>query len=234
MKVSKVLSDLAFGKLSNQSMAEAGDGTINVRYHPKLINCMNEALIRLYTRFIIKEKDLTLELVESITNYHLLKRFAESNQPQPDVEFAYIKDLDCEAFQEDVLKVLAVYGNDGRRVPLNDPESCTSVFTPQENILQAFPQESGVFLGVQYQAKHPELTVGDLDQEVDIPPSLYPAFLSYIAYMVFSDMGSQDAIGRAQEHMAVYESICSEAETRDILSTSLSNTNVRFSRRGWV
>ena len=234
MKLTDVISKLAYGKLSNHSMAEAADGTIAMHYHPKIVDCINEGLMRLHSRFILQEKELILELVESITQYHLLPKYGESNQPQPDVEFPYIKDLHCEPFAGDIIRVLRVFDSYGSQLPLNDTEACNAVFTPHANVLQAMPLRSGDILSVQYQAKHATLSHQNEEEEVILPDFLYPALYSYVAFMVYSDMGSQDSLVRADGYYQMYESICQEAETRDLLNTSVANTNIRFHKRGWV
>ena len=130
--------------------------------------------------------------------------------------------------------MLRVFDSYGSQLPLNDTEACNAVFTPHANVLQAMPLRSGDILSVQYQAKHATLSHEDEEADVILPDFLYPALYSYVAYMVYGDMGSQDSLVRADGYYQMYESICQEAETRDLLNTSVANTNIRFHKRGWV
>jgi hypothetical protein len=108
MNVDQLFQNLSYGELSNLSMGVEGEGAIEEKHQPKIILHANEGLLRLYTRFLLLEKDVLIEQVEHITNYHLLKRFAESNWNPEEEPYAYIKDLGREPFEEDVIKILSV------------------------------------------------------------------------------------------------------------------------------
>lgn len=234
MNVAKLFSQLSYGELSNLSMGLNGAGTIQEPDQPKVITYANEALIRLYSRFNLREKDVLVEMVEHITNYHLISRFAETKY-DPDIEpYPYIKDLPLEPFADDVIKVLAVYNSFGRELPLNDPESCDSVFTPQANVLQVPKPVAGQALSVHYQAKHPVLSESDQEQEILLPDVLIGALTAFIAYKVHSHMNTQEASAKAQEHLSIYESIVESVKDSDTASTSISSTNSRFHKRGWI
>lgn len=234
MNVSELFTKLSFGELSNISMAINGSGGIQEQDQPKIINYANEALIRLYSRFNLREKDVLVEMVEHITNYHLISRFAETKY-NPDVEpYPYIKDLPREPFADDVIKILSVFDSLGCELPLNDPESPHSVFTPQANVLQVPNPIEGVALSVHYQAKHAVLSESCQSEEIQLPDVLHGALTSFIAYKVYSHMNTQEATTRGQEHFAIYEQIANSVTESDTVSTSISATNSRFHKRGWI
>lgn len=233
MKVEQLFKSLSYGPLSNLSLAAEGSGTILEAHQPRIIQFANESLLRLYSRFILCEKDVLIEQVEHITNYHLKKRFAESNWDPEEERYPYIKDLNGEPFEEDVIKILEVYDSNGVRLPLNDPEQPYSLFTPQANVLQVPRPMDGVSLSVLYQAKHPVLSHENMEQEIILPTVLHAALLAHVAAQVFSGMSTQEAMQKAQEQVTVYENICSDAIENDLVSTSISQTNSRFYNRGW-
>src|SRR5690606_27370439 len=230
MKLSDLFKNLALGELSNLALADGGNILINKR--PQIVLIANEALLRLYTRFILKEKDVLVEMREGVTNYHLLKKYAYSqydpeNPPEPWC-LPYILDMGREQFQEDVIKVLAVHASIERKLPLNDLEKPDSVFTPQSTVLQVpFPIPCHA-LGVEYQARHPILSEDDIDAEIELPEVLHGALQSYIAAKVFMHMNTQENTAKGQEHMINYESICQDVIDRDLVSSSSSTTNSRF------
>lgn len=234
MQVSDLFRSLSFGELSNLSMANEGNGTIKEESKPKLLLYANEALLRLYSRFVIRERDVLIRMYKHITNYHLLPRFAVVAGAAMNVEtIRYIRDLPKEPFEQEALMILAVYDSNGSRLPLNDENQPLSVFTPQTNVLQVPVPEDGKYLSVSYQCAHSVLTI-DPDAYIYVPEVLKGAFTAYIAYKVFSHMNTQESTAKAQEHMAVYDGICTELEAKNTLSTSVSNTFSLFEARGFV
>lgn len=225
---------LSYGELSNLALANDGNGTIREAEQPKIALYANEALLRLYSKFILREKDVLIEMVEHITNYHLLVRFSQQGYDPEGEAFPYILDMNKEPFEEDVIKILAVFDSFGDQLPLNDNERCNSVFTPQANVLQVPRPCAGQSLGVLYQARHQVLSADDLEGEIFLPDILQGALTAYIAYKVFSHMNTQESTAKAQEHYANYESICVDAKENDLVSTSISTTNARFNKYGWV
>lgn len=236
MLVSDLFTMLSYGELSNLALSGSGSGTINVGSQPKIINYANEALLRLYSRFLLKENDVLVQLFEHITFYHLLPKFALSYVPTgsaDDEPIRYLLDSSGEPFNEEVLKILTVYDKFGERLPLNDEEKCNSVFTPQAKLLQVPNPVAENFLSVRYQQRHTKLQ-GDLSQEILCPEVLLKAFTSHIAYQVFSHMNTAESNAKAQEFNAAYESLCNEVTDRDLVSSSISQSNTRFSKGGWI
>lgn len=236
MLVSDLFTALSIGELTNLSMSGNGSGSIIESQQPKVLNYANEALLRLYSRFPLKENDVLVQLYEHITFYHLIPRFALQHVPASD-EFdepiRYLLDLPHEPFKDELLKVLTIYDGKGREVPLNDEEKHNSLFTPQAKVLQVPKPLDETFLSVRYQQRHRPLT-GDLKQHVVCPEVLLGALTSYIAYKVFSHMNTADSNQKAQEFLSMYEAVCVEATDRDLVSSSISQSNTRFARGGWI
>lgn len=234
MDVNQLYQNLSFGQLSNLSISEEGNGLILDSKKPKIILYANEALLRLHTRYMLRESDVLVELVDHITHYHLLKKFAESQWQTSGQDFLYIKDLMREPFDEDVIRILAIYDSYGQQLPLNDDHALNSCFTPQGNVLQITRPVTGVALSILYQARHPRLSVDNPDQEIFLPDVLHAALTAFIAYKTYSDMNTQEATAKAQEHLGIYEAICDEVAANDLVSTSRSTTNNCFQQRGWI
>lgn len=233
LTLQELFTDLSHGELSNLHMGAEGSGAIEETKQPKIVLYTNEGLLKLHSRFCLIEKDLNLELVGHITNYHFLRKFAESNR-DPKQKYLYIKDLLCEPFIEDVIRVLTVYNKMGDLLPLNDTANACSVFTPQPQILQVPNPIQGMSLSIGYQARHPKITGEDLEQRIELPDTLHVALTSYIAYNVYCTISTAEATAKAQEHLLKYETTCQEVEDKDLVSTSSSSTNVRFRKNGWI
>lgn len=234
MNLEQLFTDLSYGVLSNLSLSADGSGSIQEDKQPQIVLYANEGLLRLYSRFVLLEKDVLIEMVEHITNYHFLKKFTESAHDPAKDHYPYIKDLIQEPYEEDMLKILAVYNSLGQKVPLNDNERIDSVFTPRDKVLQVPRPINGASLSVLYQAKHPKLTVEDLEAEIQLPIVLEGALTAYIAYKVFSSMNTDVSSAKAQEHFQIFGNICDEVEDRDMVNSSVVTTNARFGKRGWV
>lgn len=234
MNIAELFKKLSYGELSNLAMSGDGSGEIVEAQKPKLVYYLNESLLRLYSRFVLKEQDVLLGLVDHITFYHLIDKYAESKWPDSGVDYPYIKDLHREPFANDVLKILVVHASNGWQIPLNDNDHPLSVFTPQGNMLQVPRPVTGYSLSVLYQAKHAPLTHEDEDGEIILPDVLHGALRAHIAYQVYSHMNTAESSAKAQEHYNMYESICLDVIDKDMVNSSVSTTNSKFHNRGWI
>ncbi len=235
MTVDELFTRLSFGRLSNLSIGSNGKGKIAEEGQGRIIHYANNALTRIYSRFVLSEKELTIHMMRGLTSYYLLKRFAMFRCPEdPETKDPkYIMDL-LDPFEEDVIKVISVFNSKGHELPLNDQEDPRSVFTPSPVLLQVPKVMICEALGVTYQARHRKLEPGVLSQEIILPEVLEEALYSYIAYQVYSDMNGQENSAKGQEHLAHYESVCREVEEKDLVSQTVSTTNTLFEERGFV
>ena len=229
MTLRELFSKLAAGELSNLAMADGG--VLQQHAFPAVVDYTNEALLRLHTRFPLNEKDVLVEMVEGVTNYHLTKAHSLANSEATGTP--YLIDA-ADPFLGDVIRVVRVYNTYGIGLPLNDEEDRNSVFTPQPKILQGPRPIAGQALDVVYRAKHTTLTVDALDSEIDIPDVLEPALKLYIGHKVYNAMNTQEAQMAAANRYAQYEAICQEVVDQDVIGATISNTNTKFHKRGWV
>lgn len=236
MNVNQLFTDLALGELSNLSVAE--NNTIIPGKRPQVVTYLNAGLLELYSRFVLKESDMIIEMREGVTNYHLLKRYAMSqyneDNPPDRWHLPYIMDNVGDPFPEDVIKILSVYNSFGMKLPLNDLENCLSVFAPQSTVLQIPFPIPGQAVTLEYQARHTVLDHCDCEAEIILPDVLHGALRSYIAWKMMSHMNTQEMTAKGQEHSMMFESACVDVVEKDLVNTSSSTTNVRFHKRGWV
>jgi hypothetical protein len=233
MNLLDLFKRLSLGELSNLSLGNDGAGTIDESNYEKLIGYTNDALLKLYTRFVLKEKDLILEQQAYITNYHLIPRFSKAKGTNPK-DVHYIQDLHCAPFEGDLIRILEVYDAFGCRRVLNDAESFGSLFTPQPHVLQVPNPVQDEPLSISYQASHKQLTVSDLEDQIEIPSYMDNLLRNYVAYKVYCDMNGQENMVKGQEYLATYESGCLDIENKDLVNGTISTTNSKFGKRGWV
>lgn len=233
ISVAELFTKLSFGPLSNLSMGGEGSGQIAEGSQGKIINYINDGLIKLYTRFILREKEVIIRCIGGRTHYQLYKRFAESRTNTDSTDPIFIMD-ELDPFQQDVIKILDVYSPEGFKHPLNDEENTFSLFTPYVNVLQVPRPHEGHMLSVMYQARHRKLEYGVTSALIYLPEVLHEALVSYIAAQVFSHMNGPENTVKGAEHLGKFESSCSEIEDKDLVSTATSTTNSVFNKRGWV
>jgi hypothetical protein len=185
VNVTDLFTRLSYGELSNLSISGNGSGEIVEARQPQIIQFANEALLRLYSRFVLLERDLILLMSDDITTYHLHSDHAYTN-PDPDPgDSIYIQDSENSPFNDDLIKILQVYDPYINLLPLNDNNDVYSVFTPSPTVLQVPLPTEGDRLTIIYQAKHPVLSIDDLSTQIILPPTLEGALTSYIAQLVY-------------------------------------------------
>lgn len=243
MKLTELFRRLSYGELSNLALSGEGSGTIISARQPQIIQYTNEALLRLFTRFNLRENDLIIEQFEHITRYPLHAKFAQSvaagagSSAEP---YPYIVDLLSESpFTGDVIKILEVFDDNLRTLPLNDAGNVASLFTPQPDVLQVPHPRDGVPISVRYQARHPvlltEMPEGEelLDQEIDLPFHLEGALQLLIGSYVYGHMNGAENNAQSQVYRADADGICLEIENKDLLNQSSVDSHYKFQMRGF-
>ena len=98
MTLRELLKELSLGELSNLAVGIEGYGLIRDDKIPNVVSYINEALLRIYSKFILKKNILYLELNEHITEYKLDSKHAYSNPESID---KYIQDSYSFPFKDD-------------------------------------------------------------------------------------------------------------------------------------
>lgn len=234
MNLNELYRKLSIGELSNLSISGEGSGTIIESKRPSIVLLTNEGMRELYKKFVLRDKTLMLQMQEGRTTYRLEPRFSVHNAEVSGAKRPYIIDSHDDPFNDSVIKVLQVYDNWGTELTLNDRDNGASLFTPSGNVLQIPNPLEGCALSVNYQTLPNEIDGQDLEEIIDIPVVLEKALTSYIAGQVLGNMNTQESNAKSQEHLLRFESICKEAEEKDLLSISSVATNTKFEKRGWA
>lgn len=235
MQLSTLFRKLSRAELSNLHISNEGSGQIKTDAIPKLIGYTNDALTTLFSRFVLSEKSIIVEMVAHITQYHLLPKYAESSESNE--QYHYIKDMMRDRFEGDVIKITSVYDSLGQRRVLNDADNRLSLFTPTPLTLQVPLPIEGEALGVNYQANHRMLREeGDnvLGQHIDIPQIFERPLQAYVAYKVYSHMNAEEHKKIAAEHFSNFDAICNEIEEQDQANNTTSASQDKLDMRGFV
>ena len=233
MTFADLLKQLSMGELSNMYMGLEGEGGIAENQLAKITMHTNTALTMLYTRFLLKTRDVLIELQPSISYYHLKSIYAQSQFDPAKAAVAYILDMGNEPFSNDVLQIINVFDSEGNELPFNNPAQPHSVYSPQATILHVPEVEPGKVLCIGYRAAPNKIT-GEFDQEIEIPVSLVPALTAYIAFLVYSNLNTQEGRVIAQDHLQMFNNICDLASFNGTLDNSFATCADRFHVNGWI
>ena len=234
MTLQECLDRLARGKLSNLAICEKGN--VKPQEIPRVIDAVNEALERLHTQLPIREKSVIVELYEGRTEYPLTSEHSVRNMKGDihDEYDYYIMDTEANPFLDDILVIQEVWDDLDRERPLNDPVHPLSVFTPEHNFISVNFSPDVRVLNVIYRAKHISLTTNNLTDKVDIPSNLYGALLSYVAYLIHSNMNTELAVQNSQKYLAEYQNIIQEVIQNGTIAPDKLANGIKFFKRGWV
>lgn len=239
MKTLEYIKQLTRGALRNTALSVLRTGVVNhSEEFEQVCTMIDEGLMRLYSRFIIKERHVFIEMQVGVTFYHLKSTYSVTGADRTRVPRPYIMDLPNEPFLEDVIKVLNVFDGFGIQRPLNDQSKPSGLFTPQANVIQnMYPRDLEV-LSVAYQASPLSVLVPGGsgwrdDTEFYLPECLIPALSSYVSYLYHQGVGTTESTATAMTQFQMYDEVCKEVERMDLVNQSMSCTNVRFSQNGW-
>lgn len=236
IKLEALYKTLALSVLNNTSVVTDDKLNIEPDRQEYILEFINEGITRLHSRFVLKTNNLLIEMREGRTTYPLLARhsYTEYDPNDKRSNYYFIMDTFDSPFEEDVIKILAVYDSVGCERKLNDRFDTHGLFTPRPDTLQCIRPRHCEVLSVSYQARHPVLEHGVAEQEVDVPDTLLPALKYWVAYSYYTGLNTSESTAKAAEYLQMYEAICEEALDFDLANSSESNTNVLFYKRGWV
>lgn len=215
---------------SSLNIGNADDGTIETKYHPKVIRAINLALIEVYKTFPVKEKEIVIQLYPQFTNYKLHNDYAVTNiaSSKP---IKYIIDSSFDPFQNDVLKIEKVFNEFGEEFALNTESNQYSLYTPEFDVLlHPYPQiENAVF--VQYRALpiQIELTAVPGTYDVSLPLSVLNIALLFIGYKLLIGTNKKEASEKFGEYLIAVQ----QAETQSLFRTD-ETASQKIEVAGWV
>lgn len=226
--VQTYIGDLVEGHLANLFMSDTGE--IRKSDIGKIVSGMNSALQRLFTRLPLLEKEVLVIMKSHITKYRLQSKYSLLHG-DPDLLDRYIWDP-VEKFEDDVVQVIAVYDDEGKKRPLNDYRSIFSVYTPNQSTLDVPVVVEDEPLSVHYQATHPKLV--DEESVVSLGSTIIELpFLHLTAHHVLNSIGSQDALQKAMLHSQAYEVAIREIEDKGYFSEPVHEYSRQFHEKGW-
>lgn len=231
MQLEDLLKGLSYGVLSNLALGNEGSGEIPNQHEPKVVHHVNRALLALYSKFQIKTNEVQVRAYDNLTLYPLKKIYAD--QDPTVVAQKFITDSVESPFEEDVIRVTAIYDEEGTPLLFDTDDPLCKLFLPQPTTLQIVEPVTGNDYFLIYQAKHKTLVAGDGSQEVELPEVLYPALEAHVAYQVYSSMNGQENAAKATEHFSAYTMLTEQVIELDLVGTSTMERNTKLEDRGF-
>lgn len=232
MNLGQLFTQLSYKEFSNQKVGNRGAGTIEEASKPMVTQHINEAALELHKRFVLKEKTLLITKIVDRVFYPLRSEHAVT-QAELTTGPHFIQDTD-EPFEDDLLQILEVYGNTGKRYKLNVAHDEQSVFTSEFDVLQVpYPDEEDT-LAVTYRAKPAELSHVDETAIIAVPSALIPALRQYTAMLYFQSRGTETATMEAMKLEGQYETSIARVIEQDLLVQGRNDSTEKFAANGFV
>ena len=246
MQLIEIFDQLSHGELVQLDLGN-GDQSINPRDYPRIGHSVNQALSALHTRFFLKHGEIRIALAENLTRYVLDSIYAESNTASQEPT-KYLLDS-ANPFQDDVLKIKAVYAEEEEEEPLRhldppplplnvirEPRSVrtldyrTLVFPP--------PDKPGLIRRVDYAKGHRRLVARDWENpersQIDLPYTHMQALLFYVASRLMNPLGgNEQGNHEGKYYMGLYEKEVREL-TGEGLEIEQDFSTEKFRMRGFV
>jgi len=238
MTLQDVFDWLRYGELAQSSLYDSETGLLTDGNAPKIISHVVLGLRDLHTKFPLKERELTIQQYDYITKYYLKKEYAETNpDPTPTGHPKYIIDSRFNPFTGDVLRIDQVFDELGTEMPINEPSSIFSVFTPAYNILQIPRSVSTNAIFVTYRADHTEIPLDTTDfasVAIDIPETHFQALLFYVAWRTFASIAGQDSSPVSAEYQMKYMNEVSQIIQHNLSLEYTSQFRLDIKIAGWA
>lgn len=234
MYLPQLYENLYYGELSNLLMDNVTPGELPAEMRRRVMSYLNQSLTAIYTRVVLLEKEVVIEAQDEVYLYYLQSKYAV-NDPTI-MPMKYIRDTPDDPFTQDVIRISEVYNEIGERLSINDPTDELSLYTPKFDALQIPQPVTGAMYTVLYQAKHPKITLANVDDnaEIMVPAYLEIALRHHIAALYYGSMNGPEHLARSMDYMTRYENAISETDVKDLARTSMPVMIQKFEERGFI
>lgn len=176
-----------------------------------LLNWINQSIVAIAKKIPLIDKEIVYTLVTDA--------IAGSND-------TYELPVDC-------LKVTAVYGEQGKELPVNDETDIDSVFTPSFNRLLVPGSTLGGFISVVYSAKPDKLI--SVSDTLPVNEIFLECILSYISSKAYKSMDSNDSTRvLSATYMNNFYSELNLVIESGMYNTDGIKEHSHFDRGGWI
>lgn len=238
LSLQDIFHDLTSGEFAQLNIGGKKKGAIEPENYPILISHINLALLDLYTKFQLSEKEIALDLYDWMSDYKLSSKYAYTNPEEPDDGLPkYIRDTEYQPFKDDIIRIEEVFNENGSKVALNQPDVSGGAFTPRYDTIQVPESIGGATLFITYRARPtiiPTDTLSPETVEIPLPMSHRSALLFYVAWRVFASVTGQDTSAVSSEYRMKYFDEVNQIQQLNLNLENTTKLNTRIHDRGWI
>jgi len=230
MKLEEFIEYVLNTQLSSLYIADKGLEKFTEKELTKMVSVINSNLVELFTKFPLKVSTVLLQSIEWKSTYELDSKYSFIHGTE---DIRYIVDSAFKPFTNDIIKIIGVTNEVGSSLPLNDAEQWASVFTPSYNVIQLTHPGACQVFEIAYQASHPVLSIDNLEESIEVTPTIKELLSMMVAREYFSNMSGQEITNKYQMLDMKINEILTTMKTDNLLNMSDVVTNVKLHRRGF-
>ena len=226
MLLTEILDSLAGSELANLNCVV--DGVVLEAKIPAIVTAINLGLVKLYTRFQLKRRLLTLK----VTSTQLVYSLVSANAVSVNVG-GYILDVD-DPFTNDIIQLLTMTSTAGNNIRF-DGFNGVMLLSPKIFRFAEAPEDDTYV--IEYSARPTKVVyTGNTDIEVDLPDAYLPPLLAYVASRFYSPVGIALDSNRNSLDMSYlqrYETECQLLENKGINTDNYLESD-NFTQHGFI
>lgn len=226
MLLTEILDSLAGSELANLNCVV--DGAVLTAKIPAIVTAINLGLVKLYTRFQLKRRLLTLK----VTSTQLVYSLVSANAVSVNVG-GYILDVD-DPFTNDIIQLLTMTSTAGNNIRF-DGFNGVMLLSPKIFRFAEAPEDDTYV--IEYVARPAKVVyVGNTDIEVDLPDAYLPPLLAYVASRFYSPVGIALDSNRSSldvSYLQRYETECQLLENKGINTGNYLESD-NFTQHGFI
>ena len=226
MLLTEILDSLAGSELANLNCVV--DGAVLEAKIPAIVTAINLGLVKLYTRFQLKRRLLTLK----VTSTQLVYSLVSANAVSVNVG-GYILDVD-DPFTNDIIQLLTMTSTAGNNIRF-DGFNGVMLLSPKIFRFAEAPEDDTYV--IEYSARPTKVVYTDnTDIEVDLPDAYLPPLLAYVASRFYSPVGIALDSNRSSldvSYLQRYETECQLLENKGINTGNYLESD-NFTQHGFI
>ena len=226
MLLTEILDSLAGSELANLNCVV--DGAVLTAKIPAIVTAINLGLVKLYTRFQLKRRLLTLK----VTSTQLVYSLVSANAVSVNVG-GYILDVD-DPFTNDIIQLLTMTSTAGNNIRF-DGFNGVMLLSPKTFRFAEAPDDDTYV--IEYVARPAKVVyVDNTDIEVDLPDAYLPPLLAYVASRFYSPVGIALDSNRSSldvSYLQRYETECQLLENKGINTGNYLESD-NFTQHGFI
>lgn len=234
----EIFDDLAYGEFAQMAIGKSLDGTITTDKYPKVVSFINQALLDLYSRFVLKKKECVIYQREGVEKYYV--RSAYMGDPMAGDPAIYIDNTTDDPPAGDIIKFIEAFDELGEEIFIDDGRYPDDLFLVEPDVFKITPSDPPKVMTVVYQASYPKIIIGDTfdpaTYELYIPQYIRTALLAKVASLLFT--GKNSRVTEGEQNLSTTFHYRYEGECLKITNLSLvpgvSEDDSRFADKGWV